>query len=217
MRRALCHPDRPNHDGKGKCWACAAPNTAHQQVSKREVNCLGDYMTLVIHPRRGVLRVDEVIAPMVERMWRLGVDVDNRMATHSWTRDTGARWGLDSYFEFRDQEVYDTHQISDQSLTLASRLMNMLEEVERGISHRPWWTWGHFLLGGGERSFLRLPQQDLPLLSQLLWQVEAQTEGGLGLGLPLSSSTRHELNAPDATSDGRWTGPFRKYPDPGLA
>lgn len=210
MRRALCHPDRPNHDGKGKCWQCSAPNTANQQVSKREVNCLGDYMIKVQHPRRGVLRVDEVIAPMVERMWRLGIDVDNRMATHSWTRDNGERWGLDSYFEFRDREVYDTHQMSDQSNTLASRLMNMLGEVEPGIFYRPCWTWGQFQQNYGVRSFLRLPQEDLELLNQLLERVEAaETSAGRSRGLPLSSSTWHELNYSDTDSVGGWLGLFR--------
>lgn len=83
MRRAICHPERPNHDGKGRCWECADPNWSNQKVSEKKVNCIGDPLVLIAHPRRGLLICDEIIAPIVERLWRLGIDVESRESTHS--------------------------------------------------------------------------------------------------------------------------------------
>src|SRR5438552_17662790 len=57
VRRAICHPDRGNHDGKGLCSECAVPITENQQVSPRKTNCIGDNMVLLHHPRRGRIRV----------------------------------------------------------------------------------------------------------------------------------------------------------------
>jgi hypothetical protein len=73
------------------------------------------------------------------------------------------------------------------------RLRRLLEAVEPGLAHRPDWSWGDYLLAGGVRSWLTLPEDDLPLLSDLVARVEAQAEGGRELGLPLSSSTTFEL------------------------
>jgi hypothetical protein len=162
-------------------------------------------MTTVPHPRRGDLQVLEVIAPLVETMWRLGIDVSTSDSSHAHTVDKGGRGAR---FEFRDFEVFDTNQEGtrieanterhpvDQSMTLAERLLAMLEGVEPGISRRPWWVTGDYLLGNGTRSFLTLPENDLPLLSELLTRVEdAHTKGeGLNLGLPLSANTWYELN-----------------------
>jgi len=181
-------------------------------------------MILIPHPRRGRLLVDAVLAPIVERMWRLGFDVDVRESTHAYTRDDGSPHSQrhDAKIEFRDKEVWSTHPdqearylaqveldrvkasanrdaaLENQTLTLAQRLQLMLETVEPGISHRPHWIWGRYQIECQVRSFLTLPEDDLPLLSELLAKVESQTEGGpeVGpeLGLPLSQSTWHELN-----------------------
>jgi hypothetical protein len=158
------------------------------------VNCIGDLLTLAYHPRRGYLVVDEAILDHVSQMWRLGIDVDSRESTHSFTRDEPTFALGDSRFEFRDREVLDSNPGLALPHSLAQHLLGMLEEVQPEISHRPRWVWRQWTQSNGPRSSLMLPQEDLPLLGQLMAKVETQTEGRLNLGLPLSVSNHFELN-----------------------
>ena len=110
-----------------------------------------------------------MIAPLVEQMWRIGIDVSNSFSTHSWPGYAGC-----SMFNFRDREYKEKHPdldlVAARTFNIGQRLLATLEQVEPTIRTRTKWTWRWD--EAEWMSTLTLPQDDLPLLGHWLARVE---------------------------------------------
>jgi hypothetical protein len=157
---------------------------------------MGHPLVVVTHPRRGLLKVDEEIAPIVVTLWKLGIDV-HHSGSCAGIRASDHHEGL-ARLMFRDRDIRwprvdlgirddnpDLDLVEARVSNIGQRLLAMLEKTELDASasphlrcrHRWSWTWDD----ADWSSVVWFPIEDLPLLTQLAAQVEkAGLSGGLG-------------------------------------